>query len=105
MALRKLVSKLRLGRRGGKRRRDTGSQVHMNATMIVMAYPVIENVLEMPLSQRNEEIQTLPADRSRPDVRKPNLLGALAAASAAPARPWRPRSDPIAGRRFCPGHG
>ena len=32
--------------------------------MIVMQYPTVENVLEMPLSQRDEEIQTLPADRS-----------------------------------------
>ena len=64
MALRKPVSMLRLGRRGIKRCRDTRSQAHVNAAVIVMAYPTVENVLEMSLSQRNEEIQTLPADRS-----------------------------------------
>ena len=36
----------------------------MNAAMIVMQYPVVESVLEMPLAQRDEEIQALPADRS-----------------------------------------
>jgi hypothetical protein len=64
MASRKTVSMLRLGRRGVKRRRGTGSEAHVNATVIVMVYPLIENVLEMPLSQRYEEIQTLQADRS-----------------------------------------
>ena len=47
-----------------KRSRDTGPQAHVNAAVIVMAYPPIENVLQMPLSQRDEEIQALPADRS-----------------------------------------
>ena len=64
IALRKAVSMLRLGRRGVRRCRDTRSQAHVNAAVIVVAYPAIENVLEMPLSQRYEEIQTLPADRS-----------------------------------------
>ncbi len=64
IALWESVSMLLLGRRGIKRRRDTRSQVHVNTTMIVVVNPVIENVLKMPLSQRYEEIQTLPADRS-----------------------------------------
>ena len=64
IALWESVSMLLLERSGIKRRRDTRSQAHVNATMVVMAYPVIENVLEMPLSQGYEEIQTLPADRS-----------------------------------------
>jgi len=64
MALRKPLSMLRLGWRGIKWCRDTRSQAHVNATVIVKAYPTAENVLEMSLSQRNEEIQTLPTDRS-----------------------------------------
>ena len=36
----------------------------MNAAMIVMQYPTVESVLEMPLAQRDEEIQALAADRS-----------------------------------------
>ena len=36
----------------------------MNAAMIVMQYPAVESVLEMPLAQRDEEIQALPSDRS-----------------------------------------
>ena len=36
----------------------------MNSAMIVMQYPTVEKVLEMPLAQRDEEIQALPADRS-----------------------------------------
>ena len=36
----------------------------MNAAMIVIQYPTVESVLEMPLAQRDEEIQALPADRS-----------------------------------------
>jgi len=39
------------------------SAQHGFPAVIVMAYPA-ENVLELPPSQRNEEIQTLPADRS-----------------------------------------
>ena len=35
----------------------------MNAAMIVMQYPTVESVLEMPLAQRDEKIQALPADR------------------------------------------
>jgi hypothetical protein len=62
MALRNAVSMLRLGRRGAKRCRDTQSQAHVNTAVIVMAYPVIENLFEMPLFQRYEEVQTLPAD-------------------------------------------
>jgi hypothetical protein len=50
MALWKAVSMIGLGRRGMNRRRDTRSQSHVSATMGVMAYPAIENVLEMPLS-------------------------------------------------------
>jgi hypothetical protein len=36
----------------------------MNAAMIVMQYPAVESVLEMPLAQRDEEIQAAPSDRS-----------------------------------------
>jgi hypothetical protein len=36
----------------------------MNAAMIVMQYPAVESVLEMPLAQRDKEIQALAADRS-----------------------------------------
>lgn len=36
----------------------------MNAAMIVMQYPAVESVLEMPLPQWDEEIQALAADRS-----------------------------------------
>jgi hypothetical protein len=50
MALRNAVSMLCLGRRGVKRCRDTWSQAHVNTAVIVMAYPAIENVLEMPCS-------------------------------------------------------
>ena len=38
--------------------RDTGPQAHVNAAVIVMAYPAMENLFEMPLSQRYEEVQT-----------------------------------------------
>jgi len=41
---------LRLGRRRIKRGRDTWSQAHVNAAVIVMEYPVVEHVLQMPLS-------------------------------------------------------
>jgi hypothetical protein len=44
MVLRKTMSMLRLGRRGVKRRRGTRSEAHVNSTMIVMVYPVIEDV-------------------------------------------------------------
>ncbi|MCU1335391.1 MAG: hypothetical protein JWO19_972 [Bryobacterales bacterium] len=47
-----------------KRGRNTWAQGHVNASVIVMAYPPIENVLQMPLPQRDEEIQALPADGS-----------------------------------------
>jgi hypothetical protein len=43
------------------------SQAHMNSAMVVMFYPTVEKVFEMPLSQRDEEIQALAAygsDRS-----------------------------------------
>ena len=43
---------------------DTRAQAHMNPSVIVMEDPPIENVLEMSLSQRDQEIQTLPANRS-----------------------------------------
>ncbi len=36
----------------------------MNAAVIVMQYPAVESVLEMPLAPRDVEIQALPADRS-----------------------------------------
>jgi hypothetical protein len=36
----------------------------MNSAMVVMQYPTVEKVLEMPLVQRVEEIQVLAADRS-----------------------------------------
>jgi hypothetical protein len=36
----------------------------MNAPVIVMQYPTVESVLEMPLAQRDDEIQALSADRS-----------------------------------------
>jgi hypothetical protein len=36
----------------------------MNSAMVVMQYPTVEKVLEMPLSQGDVEIQALPADRS-----------------------------------------
>ena len=36
----------------------------MNAAMIVMQYPTVESLFEMPLAQRDEEIQALPADGS-----------------------------------------
>jgi hypothetical protein len=36
----------------------------VNAAVIVIAYPTVENVLEMLLSQRNEVIQSLSANRS-----------------------------------------
>lgn len=44
--------------------RDTRSQAHVNAAVIVVAHPAMENVLQIPLAQRDEEIQALPADRS-----------------------------------------
>jgi hypothetical protein len=63
-ARRKPVSILRPGWRGMVGFRDTRSQAHVNAAVIVMAYPTVENVLEMSSSQRNEEILALPADGS-----------------------------------------
>jgi len=33
----------------------------MNSAMVVMFYPTVEKVFEMPLSQRDEEIQALAA--------------------------------------------
>jgi len=54
-ALWKVVSMLRLGRRGRNQRRDIRSQAHVNTAVIVMPYPAIENVLEMPLSRPEEE--------------------------------------------------
>jgi hypothetical protein len=36
----------------------------MNSALVVMKYPMVENVLEMSLSQRDEEIQALSADGS-----------------------------------------
>jgi hypothetical protein len=47
-----------------KRSRNTRTQGHVNAAVVVVEYPPIENVLQMPLSQRDEEIQALPTDRS-----------------------------------------
>ena len=47
-----------------KRGRDAWSQTHMNAAVIVMKYPAVENMLEMPLSQGDEEVQALSADRA-----------------------------------------
>ena len=73
MALGKLVSMFCLHRRGMKRLRDIRSQAHVSTAVIVVAYPSIENMLEMPLSQRYEEIQTLPADR--PDQTFANRIG------------------------------
>jgi hypothetical protein len=64
VARRKPMSMLGVGRRRIKRGRYARSQAHMNAAMIVMQYPAVESVLEMPLAQRDEEIQALPADRS-----------------------------------------
>jgi len=64
MASGKPVSMLRWGRRGMKWGRDTRSQAHVNAAVIVVAHPAMENVLQIPLAQRDEEIQALPADRS-----------------------------------------
>ena len=64
VARRKLVSMLGVGRGWMKWCRDTRSQAHMNSAMVLMQYPAVENLLEMPLSQRDEEIQALPADGS-----------------------------------------
>ena len=64
MVLRKLVSMLNLGRRRKKRGGDTWAQAHVDPSVIVMEDPPIENVLEMSLSHRDQEIQTLPANRS-----------------------------------------
>jgi hypothetical protein len=36
----------------------------MNSATVVMQNPTVEKVLERPPSQRDEEIQALPADRS-----------------------------------------
>jgi hypothetical protein len=36
----------------------------MNSAMVVMQDPTVEKILEMPLAQRDEEIQALPADGS-----------------------------------------
>jgi len=58
------VSMLRLGRRGEKRCWDTVPQIHVNAAVIVMEYPVVENVLQVPLTQGDQGIQAFPANRS-----------------------------------------
>ena len=52
------------GRGRSKRIRYLRPQTHMYSAMIVMKYPTVENMLEMSLSQRDEEIQTLSADGS-----------------------------------------
>ena len=77
MALRKPVSMFGLRRRWMKRDRDRDarSQVHVNAAVIVMAYPPLENVLQMPLSQRDEEIQALSADGSHQALANGICLG------------------------------
>ena len=64
VARRKPVSMLGVGRGWMKWCRYTQSQAHMNSAMVVMQYPAVENLLEMPLSQRDEKIQALPADGS-----------------------------------------
>ena len=64
MASGKPVSMLRLGGRGEKRGWDTGPQIHVNAAVIVMEDPVVENVLQMPLTEGDQEIQAFPANRS-----------------------------------------
>ena len=47
-----------------KRRRDPGPQAHANSAVIVMEDPVVENVLQMPLSQGDQEVQAFSANRS-----------------------------------------
>ena len=64
MASGKPVSMLRLGRRGEKRDWDTRPQIHVNAAVTVMEDPVVENVLQIPLTQGDQEIQAFPANRS-----------------------------------------
>ena len=64
VARRKPVSVLGVGRGRSKRSRYPRSQAHMNSAMVVMQYPTVEKAFEMPLAQRDEEIQALPADSS-----------------------------------------
>ena len=63
IALGKPVSMLRSGRQGVTRGGDTRSQAHVNAAVIVMEYPTVENVFEMTLPQRDQEIQAFPTNR------------------------------------------
>ena len=60
----KSVPMIGAGRGRSKRVRYPRSQTHMNSALVVMKYPMVENVLEMSLSQRDEEIQALSADGS-----------------------------------------
>ena len=64
VARRKSVSMLGAGRGRRKRGRYPRSQTHVNSAMVVMQDPTAEKMLEMPLAQRNEEIQAFPADGS-----------------------------------------
>jgi len=56
-------------RRGIKQGRNTRSQTRMNATVIVMAHPAIENILQMPVAQRirksRRSLRIVPIRRSQ----------------------------------------
>jgi hypothetical protein len=61
MTRREPMSMLGVGRGRSERGWYPWSQAHMNSAMVVMFYPTVEKVFEMPLSQRDEEIQALAA--------------------------------------------
>ena len=56
VARRKSVSVLGVGRGRSKRSRYPWSQAHVNSAMVVVQDPTVEKMLEMPLTQRDEEI-------------------------------------------------
>ena len=55
-ARRKSVSMLGAGRGRSNRGWYPRPQAHMNSAMVVMQDPTVEKVLEMPLTQRDEEV-------------------------------------------------
>jgi hypothetical protein len=65
VARRKPVPMLGIGRGWSKRGRYARSKAHMSSAMVVMQHPIVEKVLEVPLAQRDEEIQALPTDGSQ----------------------------------------
>jgi hypothetical protein len=58
------VAVLGVGRGRSKRGRYRWSQAHTDSAMIVVQDPTVEKMLEMPLTQRDDEVQALAVDCS-----------------------------------------